>query len=552
VVVRYAGTVDDRKATETTLEKKSDARGIQGMKTIKKLILNNFKRFKMLELDFDKELNILIGGNEAGKSSVLQALDLVMRASRSKVESVGLESLFNSACIEEFMGGLRKVVDLPRMFIEVYLEGFVDHELNGKNHSRGGVEIDGIKLVCEPVDEYTKHIGEILKDANSSFPFEYYAVNFSTFGGYPVHPYKKPLKHFLIDSAEINNDYAAREYTRSMYAANASVLERNRHGLEYRNAKTMFRDSVLKDINDNLPDYKFGVRSSPKASIETDIMITEDNIPIDNKGKGRQCFIKIEFALRDREHILDVLLLEEPENHLSHIHTRKLIDRISNANKKQIFVATHSSLICTRLNLQKAIILSEAEPSTPLSLKDLPADTAKFFMKAPDNNILELALCKKAILVEGDAEFILMEALYKKHAAGGSLDRDGVHVISVDGTSFKRYFDLAKVLKIKVAAVRDNDGAYQEKCVDNYVDYNLPTIKVFADQNDKRSTFEICMYEDNKAACDKQFSVGRKTLTVQQYMLNNKADAAFLLLAHNEDSLVAPNYIQEAVTWIKQ
>lgn len=522
------------------------------MKTIKKLVLKNFKRFKALEIEFDAELNILVGGNEAGKSSVLQALDLVMSASRSKVDSVGLESLFNAACIEEFMRGARKIADLPTMIIEAHLDGFTDPELNGKNHIRRDVAVDGIQLLCEPVDEYTKHIEDVLKDPNSSFPFEYYAIRFLTFGWYPVHPYKKPLKHLLIDSSQINNEYATREYTRSMYLANASVLERNRHGLEYRNAKTKFRDDVLADINDKLPDYKFGVRSSPKASIETDIMITEGEIPIDSKGKGRQCFIKIEFALRDREHTLDVALLEEPENHLSHIHTRKLIDRISNATKKQIFVATHSSMISTRLNLRKAIILSETDPSSPMSLKELPPDTATFFMKAPDNNVLELALCKKAILVEGDAEFILMEALYEKHAGGGSLDADGVHVISVDGTSFKRYFDLAKILKIKVAAIRDNDGSYQKTCVDNYAEYNEPTIKIFADRDDKRSTFEICMYEDNKAVCDDQFAAGRKKLTVQQYMLTNKAEAAFQLLDKRGGDLVAPTYIQEAVQWIKQ
>ena len=155
------------------------------MKTIKRLILGNFKRFKTLELDFDKELNILIGGNEAGKSSILQALDLVMSGSRSKVESVGFESLFNAACIDEFMSGDRLVVDLPKMFVEVYLDGFADHEVNGKNHSKRDVEVDGIKLVCEPVDEYTDHIKDILKDQNSSFPFEYYTVQFTTFGGYP-------------------------------------------------------------------------------------------------------------------------------------------------------------------------------------------------------------------------------------------------------------------------------------------------------------------------------------------------------------------------------
>lgn len=66
------------------------------MATIKRLILKNFKRFRNLELEFDPELNILVGGNEAGKSSVLQAIDIVLNASRSKVESLGLETLFNT------------------------------------------------------------------------------------------------------------------------------------------------------------------------------------------------------------------------------------------------------------------------------------------------------------------------------------------------------------------------------------------------------------------------------------------------------------------------
>jgi putative ATP-dependent endonuclease of OLD family len=93
-------------------------------------------------------------------------------------------------------------------------------------------------------------------------------------------------------------------------------------------------------MNDELDAYKFDVRTSPKASVETDIIITEDDIPVDSKGKGRQCFIKTEFALRNREHALHVLLLEEPENHLSQVHMRKLIERIRASAKKQLFVAT--------------------------------------------------------------------------------------------------------------------------------------------------------------------------------------------------------------------
>ena len=172
-------------------------------------------------------------------------------------------------------------------------------------------------------------------------------------------------------------------------------------------------------------------------------------------------------------------------------------------------------------------------------------------MKAPDNNLLELALCKKAILVEGDAEFILMDVLYKNSANGVCTDADGVHVISVGGTSFKRYLELARILDIKVAVIRDNDGDYQAKCVDNYAEFTSVSIQVFADADDARRTFEVCMYQDNMAICESLFLEGRKTLDVQKYMLNNKTDAAFQLLDKKGSELAAPKYIQEAVEWIR-
>jgi len=519
--------------------------------TIKRLVLRNFKRFKALELEFGPELNILVGGNEAGKTSVLQALDIVLSASRSKVEALGLETLFNAESIAEFMAGERKIECLPELLVELYLDGIDGQpDLDGRNNSKHA-DFLGIKMECKPVDEFSKEIGTILTEDHGSFPFEYYAVHFKTFTDDNIFPYKKPLKHLLIDSSPINNEYATREYTRSMYAAHATVVQRNLHSFEYREAKSKFKNSVFKEMNEALDTYKFDVRTSPKASVETDIIITEGNIPIDSKGKGRQCFIKTEFALRNRKHVLDVLLLEEPENHLSHVHMCKLIERIRASEKKQLFIATHSSFIATRLNLKKVLILSEECPSRTASLKHLSQETADFFMKAPDNNLLELALCKKAILVEGDAEFILMDALYKNSAIGSCTDADGVHVISVDGTSFKRYLELAKLLGIKVAAIRDNDGDYQANCVANYADFTSASIKVFADTNDARHTFEVCIYEDNKDICNGQFLADRKTLTVQDYMLKNKTDAAFQLLEKKGAMLVAPKYIQEAVVWIR-
>ena len=173
-------------------------------------------------------------------------------------------------------------------------------------------------------------------------------------------------------------------------------------------------------------------------------------------------------------------------------------------------------------------------------------------MKAPDNNGLQFVLSKKVILVEGDAEFILFEELYAKHAKGSTLAEDGVHVISVGGTSFKRYLELARLLGVRVAVVRDNDKHWQKNCVDNYAEFRMDNARVFADPDDARSTFEVCLYEDNKALCDRLFGTSRKSLSVLDYMLANKADVAFELLDKGASELRAPKYIQDAIAWIRQ
>lgn len=59
---------------------------------VRKVILFNFKEFERLDLAFEPDLNVLVGDNEAGKSTLLQAMDLAKSGSRSKVDVLGFES----------------------------------------------------------------------------------------------------------------------------------------------------------------------------------------------------------------------------------------------------------------------------------------------------------------------------------------------------------------------------------------------------------------------------------------------------------------------------
>ncbi len=521
------------------------------MKYIKKIIISNFKRYQRFELDLDSSMNLLVGDNEAGKSTILSAINLVLSGSRSKVESLRLENLFNADVINEFLNGDKDLGSLPNLFVEVYLNEQNNASLYGRNNSLE-IDSDGLRLSCEPIQEFSNEINQLLQEDNPMFPFEFYSIKFSTFAGDPYSGYKKYMNHLFLDSTQINNDYAVREYVRTVYRSKVSLLEKNKHQNEYRRSKESFKNESLSELNNRLENYKFSMKAGSQTDFENDLTITEDNISIENKGKGRQCFIKAEFALsrNSGEESLDVLLMEEPENHLSHLNMKKLINRISLSEDKQVIIATHSSLISTRLDLRKSILLNSSS-FLPVLLKDIPEETAKFFMKAPDNNILELILSKKVILVEGDAEFILFEALFNK-VTSEKIEESDVHVLSVDGTSFKRYLDLTKKLGIKTAVVRDNDGNATLNCVENYSEYISDTTKIFYEEDNAKKTFEVCLYETNQEICEELFSAGRRTLSVQEYMLKNKTEVAFELLDKKSSEINVPGYVKDAIEWIRE
>ena len=517
---------------------------------VKRIKLKNFRRFESFDTRVDKELNVLVGDNESGKSTILLALDLLLSGNRRRIEAISLESLFTKDTVTSFLGSQKSYRDLPEMFVEAYLNDQDDPELNGRINSEER-SFDGLRLSCTPNDDVSTDIKRILSQEEVTFPFEYYNIDFRLFSGKPYFGYNRPIGYLSIDSSQINNEYATREYVKDLYGSNVEGNERSRHRNEYRRFRKTFSRDVLNDVNKRIDRYEFAIRTSGKTSLETDLTISEDGIPIEDKGKGQQCFIKTEFALKKTKakKPLQVLLLEEPENHLSHVNMRKLVRKITESQDKQIFIATHSNLICSRLDLRKCILLNSSSVH-PTSLDSVPEGTAEFFMKAADNNILEFILSRKVILVEGSAEYILMEEFYKNET-GTSLESSGVHVISIGGTSFKRYLDLSRLLNIKTAVVRDNDGDFQTNCVDNYTEYSHPNIKIFAEHDNDLKTFEICLYEANSGICELRFEKGRRSLTVQDYMLANKTEAAFLLLQKEGRHLTTPGYIQKAIEWIR-
>ena len=260
----------------------------------------------------NNRINILVGDNEVGKSSVLEAIDLVASGNVRRVEAMGLDRLINIDAIKLFNEGTRSFDNLPILRIELYLSGDFDHTMNGKNNT-DGVTCDGIRLVCAPNPDYRTEITEVLSAYPDYFPYDYYSVRFSTFADEGYTGYKRKIRCALIDSSNMNSEHATTDFVRRMYMqyTESDVKERALHKSQYRLMRNSFRSESLKALNERVPadkNYNFGLKGGNSMDLEGDLMIFENEVGIDNKGTGRQIFVflsesTISRCVRSKDHI---------------------------------------------------------------------------------------------------------------------------------------------------------------------------------------------------------------------------------------------------------
>lgn len=182
---------------------------------INKIRLLNFKRFRDYTIIPNERMNILVGDNEVGKSSVLEAIDIVASGNVRRVEAIGVDQLLNTDAVKGFLSGQRVFENLPRICVDLYLTGDFDYTMNGK-YNIENITCDGIRLVCEANPDYINEISESLQQPDY-FPYDYYTIRFTTFANVGYTGYKKKLRSVLIDSSHLNSEYATTDFVKRMY-----------------------------------------------------------------------------------------------------------------------------------------------------------------------------------------------------------------------------------------------------------------------------------------------------------------------------------------------
>lgn len=156
------------------------------------------------------------------------------------------------------------------------------------------------------------------------------------------------------------------------------------------------------------------------------------------------------------------LLIEEPEAHI-HTHIQKtLFDRL-NYIDTQVIYSTHSTHISEVSNVENINILGRRggrcevfQPSAGLTTEEV--GNIQRYLDAVRSNLL---FAKSVLLVEGDAEEILIPILIKK-VFGLSLDELGISLVNIRSTGFQNVAVLFHDLRIRkrCAIITDLDSTF--------------------------------------------------------------------------------------------
>lgn len=552
---------------------------------IEKVIIENFKCFEgEFSLDFDSGLNILVSDNEAGKSTILEAIHLALTGwfHGKPLRSELTQSLFNNKVLTEYLASLSTADKKtpPEILIELYFsisDDTLKALFEGNGNSLGG-KACGLQFKISFNDKYGPEYEMLLDDGNEilSLPIEYYDFSWSTFARDDrLTPRLIPFKSAYIDSSSSKYQNGSDIYLSRIIKDILGDAEKVSISQAYRKMKQGFMaDEAISDINKRMDEMisisdkkvEISVDFSTKSGWESSLATIIDGVPFQFIGKGEQSLIKTKLALsHNKSKEANVLLLEEPENHLSHSKLNKLIKHIEKSNEeKQAIVSTHSSFVANKLGLENLIVLNVDESSqkrSKVTVSDLDSSTESFFKKLPGYDTLRMVLCKKAILVEGPSDELVVQRAYKDKYEKLPIE-DEIDVISV-GTSFLRFLEVASHLKKPVVVVTDNDGnvsALENKYEDYMGDAAVDNIKICFDSvidtgplaegegKFNYNTLEPKLLKENDfPKFNKIFDTDFKSEDeLHEYMHDKKTDVA-LKIFESEESITYPGYINEAI-----
>ena len=433
---------------------------------IERVIIKNYRVFKELDFRPNKSINIIVGDNEAGKSTLTETIIMAISGrfyGRPIAEELN-PYWFNIDSVEEYFQARQDNMEIapPSILIEVYLSKTDEPQvLRGKVNSQAA-DCPGFAIEISPDSEYSSEFEEYMKsDPPLILPTEYYKVTWRGFHDKSLYRRPKDFGVLHLDSKASQPSRQIDIYSRQLLKDLVDDKESATVSVQYRRQRHQLTSEVLGTVNQKMKKRGDALSSTLSLQLDQSSLSSWDKVvvphierlPFGYVGQGRQVLIKTALALAAEDSNARFVFVEEPENHLSHTSLLYSLDRIEQlAEGRQVFVTTHSSYVLNRMGIDNLHLLHHG---TMANFGELTDDTVAYFKKQSGYDTLRMVLARHLVIVEGPSDEMIFKRAYLDQT-GRTTDQDQIDVIA-QGTRNRRGLELCAALDRKVAVLRDTD-----------------------------------------------------------------------------------------------
>ncbi|MCC9859130.1 AAA family ATPase, partial [Streptococcus agalactiae] len=154
-------------------------------------------------VDFTSGINILVGNNGTGKSTILEAVNLVLTGTYhgKNIRNELSQYLFNKAVVDEYLTKVNngEKIDPPEIIVEAYFDADIPSFLGDGNSDKSS-DIPGITLSVNFDERYAQEYSILCQNEMTSLPIEYYTVNWMSFARENITTRSIPVKSAMIDT----------------------------------------------------------------------------------------------------------------------------------------------------------------------------------------------------------------------------------------------------------------------------------------------------------------------------------------------------------------